>query len=187
MVIADLTERNPNVFYELAIRHATRKPVVQMIFHAELIPFDVSNSRTIKFDHKDLDSAELSRQELKRQIQEVQKDSSLVDSPLSTAIEMKALSTSGDPSAKQYAEILLSLNNLRSEITNMRPYYPVTSIGLSNATGSSDTVYLNSTGQVIYPELVLQEGPATTRLVANYADYKKDLESKNNRKERKSK
>lgn len=28
LVVADLTERNPNVFYELAIRHGIRKPLV---------------------------------------------------------------------------------------------------------------------------------------------------------------
>ena len=39
LVIADLTERNPNVFYELAIRHAIRKPIIQIIRKGENIPF----------------------------------------------------------------------------------------------------------------------------------------------------
>ena len=47
LVIADLTEKNPNVFYELAIRHAIRKPLVQMIKKGETIPFDVAATRII--------------------------------------------------------------------------------------------------------------------------------------------
>lgn len=31
LVIADLTGNNPNVFYELAIRHSYRKPTIQIV------------------------------------------------------------------------------------------------------------------------------------------------------------
>ena len=56
LVVADLTERNPNVFYELAISHVIRKPLVQIIKKGEQIPFDVAGARTIHVDHHDLDS-----------------------------------------------------------------------------------------------------------------------------------
>jgi len=39
LVIADLSFHNPNVFYELAIRHAVRLPVVQLIRTCDKIPF----------------------------------------------------------------------------------------------------------------------------------------------------
>src|SRR5262245_11520148 len=38
LVVADLTGHNPNVFYELAIRHVVKKPVVQIIQITESIP-----------------------------------------------------------------------------------------------------------------------------------------------------
>ena len=41
LVIADLSEHNPNVFYELAVRHALKKPIVQLIQAGQKIPFDV--------------------------------------------------------------------------------------------------------------------------------------------------
>jgi len=119
LVIADLTEKNPNVFYELAIRHAIRKPVVQIIFHTETLPFDISASRTIKFDHKDLDSVAICKEELEKQIKAVEKDASLVDSPISNAIDIKSLSSSSDPLAKSNAEILNMLQDMKGEMSSI--------------------------------------------------------------------
>jgi hypothetical protein len=50
LVIADLTYRNPNVYYELGIRHAVRKPFIQVIREGEEIPFDAKDLRNIKID-----------------------------------------------------------------------------------------------------------------------------------------
>ena len=48
IVIADLTGANPNVMYELGLRHTTGKLTVQ-IGERERLPFDVSAIRTIMF------------------------------------------------------------------------------------------------------------------------------------------
>lgn len=54
LIIADLSFSNPNVFYELAIRHAFRLPTVQLIRKGDKIPFDINNSRTIEIDTTDI-------------------------------------------------------------------------------------------------------------------------------------
>ncbi len=87
LVIADLTGQNPNVFYELAIRHATRKPLVQIIDNVEDIPFDVGSMRTIQVNHRDLDSVEEAKTEIKRQIQSLEKSSSSLETPISVVLE----------------------------------------------------------------------------------------------------
>ncbi len=91
LVIADLTGQNPNVFYELAIRHATRKPLVQIIDNVEDIPFDVGSMRTIQVDHRDLDSVEEAKTEIKRQIQFLEESSSSLETPISIALEGRSI------------------------------------------------------------------------------------------------
>lgn len=41
LVVADITDQNANVFYELAVRHAVRKPFVQMMAENQKLPFDI--------------------------------------------------------------------------------------------------------------------------------------------------
>jgi hypothetical protein len=50
LVIADLSFHNPNVFYELALRHVCRLPTVQLIRKCDRIPFDLEQFRTIPID-----------------------------------------------------------------------------------------------------------------------------------------
>ena len=53
LVIADLSFHNPNVFYELAVRHMLRKPTVQIMRKIDRIPFDVAQNRTVIIDEED--------------------------------------------------------------------------------------------------------------------------------------
>lgn len=49
-LIADLTGRNPNVFYELGLAHALAKNVLLLTQNMADVPFDVNHIRTIKYD-----------------------------------------------------------------------------------------------------------------------------------------
>ena len=54
MVIADLSYHNPNVFYELAVRHMKGLPAIHISRSADKIPFDIGNFRTVSLDMTDI-------------------------------------------------------------------------------------------------------------------------------------
>jgi hypothetical protein len=54
LVIADLSFHNPNVFYELALRHVSRLATVQIVRKGDKIPFDIGNFRTVILDCSDI-------------------------------------------------------------------------------------------------------------------------------------
>jgi hypothetical protein len=53
VLIAELTQRNPNVYYELGIAHALKKPVVLVCSNEEDVPFDLKHIRVIYYDMHD--------------------------------------------------------------------------------------------------------------------------------------
>ena len=50
VLLAELTGRNPNVFYELGVAHALKKPVVLVSADEQDVPFDVKHIRVITYD-----------------------------------------------------------------------------------------------------------------------------------------
>ncbi|MED0936450.1 hypothetical protein P4T37_06935 [Bacillus mobilis] len=68
LVIADMTEHNPNAFYEMGFRHALGKPLIPIMEEETKIPFDVANLRTITYATNDLDKAETAKQRLRETI-----------------------------------------------------------------------------------------------------------------------
>ena len=88
LVIADLSFHNPNVFYELAIRHAARLPTVQIIRSQDRIPFDLNQIRTVKIDDSDIYSLvpkiETYRSEIASQVRRALDDPDATDNPITT-------------------------------------------------------------------------------------------------------
>jgi hypothetical protein len=118
LVIADLSFHNPNVFYELAIRHALRKPIVQIIRKGDRIPFDVSPIRTIEFV-LDLDGVSRCKDELTKQINASIENPDDVDTPLTSSLNIQALRASEDPVGRGNAEILSVLQQLSSRFDDL--------------------------------------------------------------------
>jgi len=90
VVVADLTGLNPNVFYEVAVRHTAKLPIVLIAEKGTNLPFDISQMRTIFFDHTDLADADACRTSIVAQLSDVLR-TGIVDSPISTAIDVASL------------------------------------------------------------------------------------------------
>lgn len=88
LVIVDLSYHNPNVFYELAIRHMMRLPIVQLIRKSDGIPFDINQMRTISIDTTDIftlvPKIATYQTEISSQIRRALDHSDAVETPIST-------------------------------------------------------------------------------------------------------
>ena len=114
IVIADLTEHNPNVFYELAIRHATEKPYIQIMEEGEQLPFDVATMRVIFFDHRDLNSVAEAKKSIISQIRNTK--STPVQTPVTMSLALKALRQSDNPKDRSLADLVSATADIRNDI-----------------------------------------------------------------------
>jgi hypothetical protein len=81
VVIADLTEQNPNVFYELGVRHALSPRTILIAQSIDDIPSDLREYRTIVYDTSAKGAANFSTR-LKKYLGEMQKEPERADNPV---------------------------------------------------------------------------------------------------------
>lgn len=116
LVVADLTNKNPNVFYELAVRHAHEKPVIQILNKNQELPFDVATQRTIDIDLGNFSVTRRAKQQIGNQIEEIEANDFEIENPVSVAGYIRELRQSGEPEKQQLAEFTEILNELNAKI-----------------------------------------------------------------------
>lgn len=110
--IADLTDANPNVYYELAVRHSAGLPVVLVARQHTRLPFDLQQLRTIFFDETDLDSAATAREQIGRQLGHAL-SSPEQESPVLDVADAQLLHRSG-AEQRRVAELVEMLQSLEA-------------------------------------------------------------------------
>jgi hypothetical protein len=117
LVVADMTDLNANVFYEIAARHVIEKPIVHLIHTSQLdkIPFDVNQIRAVPYD-LDIEVVEQASKQLTGQVQAWEGVGDKGDNPLSRGFEVAALRRSGDPAERRLGELGAALDHLSGEV-----------------------------------------------------------------------
>jgi DNA-binding transcriptional ArsR family regulator len=120
LVIADLSGRNPNVFYEVAVRHAARRPIIHLITAGEQIPFDVSNMRAIQYALDDPDVLEEAQDELDRKVAAIEtSDGEAALNPITVARDVALLRGSDNPKQREAGDILAAVSDLKDELRSL--------------------------------------------------------------------
>lgn len=119
-VIADLSGRNPNVFYELGVRHAVNNNTILIADGLDDVPFDLRGLRTIVYRYEPEYMLRL-RDSLKQAIHELLEQPGVIDNPVrrflyNREVE-KLVKQSAPPGYDVFKDILAEMASLKAEVT----------------------------------------------------------------------
>jgi hypothetical protein len=88
IILADLSGKNPNVFYELGLAHAIAKPAILVTETIEDVPFDLRALRVLVYDKNEPDWGSLLRKKIVTSIKEI--TAAPLEAVLPTFLKVKA-------------------------------------------------------------------------------------------------
>lgn len=115
LVIADLSGQNPNVFYELAVRHMLKKPFVQLIEKGQPLPFDIAHERTLHYTLQ-IDDVERVKKELQDMVMATEGDPNGCETILSKTIAFSVGSNDVEVQKGILTEILSRLQEIQEAV-----------------------------------------------------------------------
>lgn len=131
LVVANLTNRNPNVMYELALRHSLGKPVIMIAEKGTPLPSDIVMEQTIFYQNDARGVIEL-RESIAAAEKEIDYDKTespiynvlhdvLKDRQIIEFSESQSISQEDDGNATVLKYILQKLTNLEDAVQTSRP------------------------------------------------------------------
>ena len=112
LAIADLTFTNPNVFYEIGIRHMASLPTIHMVEQRTILPFDNAQYRAIKFDMDSVPGHDAAKKDLSNAVAAVLTDGYEISNPVvhargaaTRAAEIDRLAESADETDRLVAAL----------------------------------------------------------------------------------
>src|SRR5262245_13812542 len=112
LVVADLTGFNPNVLYELGIRHTAEKAVIHMIEEGTALPFDLKDYRSVFYKLTAFTDHQLARDALEKQALAVEREGHEISNPVTRARGNRKLRVSADSKDKVLADAVARLERL---------------------------------------------------------------------------
>jgi hypothetical protein len=119
LIVADMTNQNANVFYELGIAHAYEKPVIPIMRTGQPIPFDTAPLGTIYYSRNDVHQWSRAMADIRTAAQEVLSPAHVVSNPVTIALGHEQLKQSADPRDKLLANLQDSVAGLTREVASL--------------------------------------------------------------------
>lgn len=120
LAIADISDSNPNVFYELAMRNACQKPVILIKGIDQKMPFDIYDKRAIPLEMSNARQWIEAKEELKIQVKNADSDPDTASKSILTGyikINPKKDLTSTDEINLQLKDLMLEVRRIREEVS----------------------------------------------------------------------
>jgi hypothetical protein len=121
IVLADITDRNPNVFYELGVRHCLSKRTVIVAQGDEHVPSDLRGYWWLTYGTRPAQVTKF-KNDIQRIIADIERDPNRSDSPISDYLEHENLAISAvvlKESVKKLTALLTELSGNRLAIERL--------------------------------------------------------------------
>jgi len=118
LVVADLTDANPNVYYELAIAHAYGKPTVHIRLTGEILPFDMKDVRVFEYG-MDLETGDRARKAIADAARAALTNPGSIRTPISGGTALLSAQLSGDPGDQISAQMVKRMGELESAMDRL--------------------------------------------------------------------
>jgi hypothetical protein len=133
IVLADLSGKNPNVFYELGLAHALAKPAILVTESMEDVPFDLRALRVLEYDKNRPMWGQKLVEDIASAIKEVLKSPLQAVLPAFLSVSDEAKPRSVSQQEKAFLELRREVDLLRREVAGASRYAPGPGVGPSEA------------------------------------------------------